>query len=213
MMRRLWFGGMIAALAACNPAEDTLRPDPGVVYTFPSDGQLDVPLGARIVVTFSDPVTASALAPCSGTAAEPVGALCVVGPDGPVAVTAEAIGDGTIVQLTGAALVEGTTYAVYARSELAPTAKNLPEAGPLFSFTTRSAGYVVEKADIDFGWTRPLPEEAFTYGYQAEMRHFVDCAREGRTPRETYEDGFAVSCVLDAGYASAKSGRWVRVKY
>jgi predicted dehydrogenase len=84
---------------------------------------------------------------------------------------------------------------------------------PIASFTTRSAGYVVEKADIDFGWTRPLPEEAFTYGYQAEMRHFVECVRDGKTPRETFEDGYAVSCVLDAGYASAKSGRWVKVKY
>ncbi len=84
---------------------------------------------------------------------------------------------------------------------------------PIQSFTTRGAGYVVEKADIDFGWTRPLPEEAFTYGYQAEMRHFVECARDGATPRETYKDGYAVSCILEAGYASAKTGRWVRVKY
>ena len=50
---------------------------------------------------------------------------------------------------------------------------------PIASFTTKSAGYVVEKADIDFGWTRPLPEEAFAYGYQAEMRHFVECVRDG----------------------------------
>jgi predicted dehydrogenase len=84
---------------------------------------------------------------------------------------------------------------------------------PIRSFTTRSAGYVVEKADIDFGWTRPLPEEAFTYGYQAEMRHFVECVRSGATPRETYQDGYVVSCVLEAGYRSARTGRWVRVKY
>lgn len=84
---------------------------------------------------------------------------------------------------------------------------------PIRSFTTRSAGYVVEKADIDFGWTQPLPEEAFTYGYQAEMRHFVECARSGAAPRETYQDGYVVSCVLEAGYASAWKGRWVRVRY
>jgi len=84
---------------------------------------------------------------------------------------------------------------------------------PIQTFTTRSAGYVVEKADIDFGWTRPLPEEAFAYGYQAEMRHFVECVRSGAVPRETYEDGYVVSCVLEAGYVSAKKGRWVRVKY
>lgn len=84
---------------------------------------------------------------------------------------------------------------------------------PISAFTTKSAGYVVEKADIDVGWTRPLPEEAFAYGYQAEMRHFVDCVRNGSTPRETYEDGYIVNCVLDAGYQSMRAGRWVRVKH
>lgn len=84
---------------------------------------------------------------------------------------------------------------------------------PITSFTTKSTGYVVEKADLDFGWTKPLPEEAFTYGYQAEMRHFVECVRDGQTPRETYKDGYIVNCVLDAGYESMRTGRWVRVDY
>jgi predicted dehydrogenase len=84
---------------------------------------------------------------------------------------------------------------------------------PITSFTTKAAGYVIEKADIDFGWTRPLPEEAFAYGYQAEMRHFVECVREGKAPRETYEDGYIVNSILDAGYQSMRSKRWVRVKY
>lgn len=84
---------------------------------------------------------------------------------------------------------------------------------PLSVFSTRGAGYVVEKAELDVGWTRPLPEEAFAYGYQAEMRHFVECARNGTEPRETYDDGYVVSCVLEAGYESMKSGKWVRVEY
>lgn len=84
---------------------------------------------------------------------------------------------------------------------------------PITAFTTKAAGYVVEKADIDFGWTRPLPEEAFAYGYQAEMRHFVECVRDGTAPRETYEDGYVVNCVLDAGYQSMRSAKWVRVRY
>lgn len=84
---------------------------------------------------------------------------------------------------------------------------------PIVSFTPKSAGYVVEKADIDFGWTRPLPEEAFAYGYQAEMRHFVECVRDGRTPRETYEDGYIVNAILDAGYESMRSGAWVKPVY
>lgn len=80
---------------------------------------------------------------------------------------------------------------------------------PIGVFSTKPAGYVVEKADIDFGWTRPLPEEAFAYGYQAEMRHFVECVRDGSEPRETYEDGYIVNSILDAGYESMKSQRWV----
>ncbi|MBM3767491.1 MAG: Gfo/Idh/MocA family oxidoreductase [Acidobacteria bacterium] len=84
---------------------------------------------------------------------------------------------------------------------------------PISSFTSQPAGYVIEKADIDFGWTRPLPEEAFAYGYQAEMRHFVECVRDGATPRETYEDGYIVNSILDAGYESMRKNKWVRVKY
>jgi predicted dehydrogenase len=84
---------------------------------------------------------------------------------------------------------------------------------PIAAFTTGSAGYVVEKADTDSGWTRPLPEEAFAYGYQAEMRHFVECVRDHAMPRETYEDGYIVNCVLDAGYESMRSGKWVRVEH
>ncbi|MBS1805181.1 MAG: Gfo/Idh/MocA family oxidoreductase [Acidobacteria bacterium] len=84
---------------------------------------------------------------------------------------------------------------------------------PITSFTTKSAGYVVEKADIDMGWTRPLPEEAFTYGYQAEMKHFVECVRHGCQPRETYEDGYIVNCILDAGYRSMRDRAWTTVEW
>ena len=90
---------------------------------------------------------------------------------------------------------------------------DVTRATPITSFTPKAAGYVIEKADIDFGWTRPLPEEAFAYGYQAEMRHFVECVRDGQTPRETYDDGYIVNCILDCGYQSMRSNKWVRVKY
>ncbi|MCX6602966.1 MAG: Gfo/Idh/MocA family oxidoreductase [Acidobacteria bacterium] len=82
---------------------------------------------------------------------------------------------------------------------------------PLSGFSTRGSGYIVAKADTDLGWTRPLPEEAFAYGYQAEMRHFVECVRDGVTPRETYQDGYIVNRILDAGYESMRSGQWVSV--
>jgi len=84
---------------------------------------------------------------------------------------------------------------------------------PISAFVSKASGYIVEKADLDFGWTRPLPEEAFAYGYQAEMKHFIECVRDGTAPRETYDDGYAVNCILDAGYESMRRKRWIRVKY
>jgi predicted dehydrogenase len=90
---------------------------------------------------------------------------------------------------------------------------DVTRATPIMSFTSQPAGYVIEKADIDFGWTRPLPEEAFAYGYQAEMRHFVECVRNEVEPRETYHDGYVVNLILDAGYRSMRTRRWVRVRY
>lgn len=79
---------------------------------------------------------------------------------------------------------------------------------PIEMFTLGSAGYLIEKADLDRGWVKPLPEEAYAYGYQAEMKHFVECARAGRMPRETYEDGWVVNTIVDACYRSMKSRSW-----
>lgn len=141
MSSRAWVYWLAGALAcacgsACgSPIEPLDTAPPGVVFTYPLDGQLDVPTGARIVVTFSDPVVAEALGPCTAT----TGAFCLVGPDGPVEATPEVVGDGKTVQLAGLELAPGTTYQVVARGELAPTAQNLPASTPLFSFTTRAS--------------------------------------------------------------------------
>lgn len=138
---QMWSGVVIAVAACGSDPGPPLQPAPGLIYAFPSDGQVDVPLGARVVLTFSDPVAEGAIAPCSGTAAAPVGAVCLVGPDGPVPAVVQVIGGtagGRIVQLSGAALAPGTTYAVYASAALAPTATNLPATGPVLHFTTRT---------------------------------------------------------------------------
>ena len=79
---------------------------------------------------------------------------------------------------------------------------------PIRGFITRSAGYLIEKADADTGWVYPLPDEARAYGYSGELRHFVDCYRDGTEPRETFVDGYIVNVALDACYASMRSGRW-----
>lgn len=84
---------------------------------------------------------------------------------------------------------------------------------PLTTFSLEGTGYLIEKAEADTGWTYPLPEEAFAYGYQAEMKHFVDCIRTGREPRENFHDGWVVNVLMDAAYESMRSGEWVEVSY
>jgi hypothetical protein len=86
------------------------------------------------VVTFSEPITESALGACTATS----GAFCLVGPSGVVDASPEVVGDGFSVQFADAALEAGTTYQLFVRNELVPAAKNL-SSEPLVTFTTRSA--------------------------------------------------------------------------
>jgi hypothetical protein len=174
MRRKLGSGLVVGVIAACSSAAGPPAPPPGVIYAFPADGQLDVPLGTQIVVTFSEPVIASAIAPCSGTAAQPIGALCLVGPDGPVTANAAVVDHGgRIVQLT-AALTEGTTYAVYARPELIATPGNLPASGPVVRFTTRSTRPRAATATvIAINGTPPDRPDAFRPMYQSSTIRLV----------------------------------------
>ena len=80
------------------------------------------------------------------------------------------------------------------------------------AFIEESAGYLMEKADAETGWVFPIPDEARVYGYQEEMRHFVECCANGEQPREDFVDGYIVNSVLDAAYKSMKSGHWEPVQ-
>jgi predicted dehydrogenase len=85
---------------------------------------------------------------------------------------------------------------------------DLTRSTPIEAFTTAPAGYLVEKAESEQGGVKAVPEEAFVYGYQSEMKHFVECCRKGETPRETYHDGYVVNVILEAAYRSSESHRW-----
>lgn len=131
-MRNL--GLLALAVMACGDATAPLQTaQPGVVFTYPLNKQVDVPLGARIVVTFSDPVVATALGSgCSG--------FCLKGPSGPIEATAKIVGDGKSIEISDAILEPGTKYELHATQTLSPEAANLPAAGtPLVTFTTRYA--------------------------------------------------------------------------
>jgi predicted dehydrogenase len=80
------------------------------------------------------------------------------------------------------------------------------------AFTVRDAGYVLEKSTVSTGWVHPVAEEAFAYGYVGHLKHFVDAMRDRAPFAETFEDGYAVNAIIDAGYRSATSGRWEAVE-
>jgi predicted dehydrogenase len=82
----------------------------------------------------------------------------------------------------------------------------------LRAFIERPAGYIGEKADADTGWIYPVPNETYVHGHDAMMADVVEAFREGRVPRETFEDGWIVNTILDAAYRSIKSGRWETVE-
>jgi predicted dehydrogenase len=84
-------------------------------------------------------------------------------------------------------------------------------SSPLRAFIERPAGYLGEKVDADTGWVYPVPNETYVHGHDAMMADVVDAFREGRAPRETFEDGLIVNTILDAAYRSIRSGHWESV--
>ncbi|HZO19111.1 MAG TPA: Gfo/Idh/MocA family oxidoreductase [Gemmatimonadaceae bacterium] len=74
-------------------------------------------------------------------------------------------------------------------------------------------GYAVEKASSTKGWTYPVFEEHWNYGFPQEMRHFARCVRGKETPIADGETGRVVQEVLYAAYASAGLGRKITLPF
>jgi predicted dehydrogenase len=65
---------------------------------------------------------------------------------------------------------------------------------------------LVEKQNAEQGLMPVLEDEAGSYGYTLENRHFTECFRKGERPIETFEDGVAVMEMLMGLYRSAELG-------
>lgn len=134
----LAFVGAGCVVGASGPPP--LSDDPGVIFSYPANGQVDVPVGARIVVSFTDPVDPAALAvPCTVDGAGRVaGGLCVRGPGGLVAATASITGPrDNVVHLEVAGWEPSTVYEVFASPALLwGAASNLVEGEPVLAFST-----------------------------------------------------------------------------
>jgi predicted dehydrogenase len=73
--------------------------------------------------------------------------------------------------------------------------------------------YAVEKAPTTRGWSWPVYEELWNYGFPQEMRHFARCAAGKEKPLATGEDGRVVQEVLYAAYHSAGTGAKVNLPF
>ena len=81
------------------------------------------------------------------------------------------------------------------------------------AYSSDGYGYAVEKSGSTVGWSFPMHEEAWNYGFHAEMAHFVDCVQNDRKPLVTGEDGRAVLEIIFAAYESARTGRKVLLPF
>lgn len=107
----------------------------------------------------------------------------------------------------------GMDDAIEVYGEAGVTYADLHMGNALPTYSERGYGYAVEKAPTTRGWTYPVFEELWNYGFPQEMRHFARCVRGTEAPQATGEDGRVVQEVLYAGYHSAGTGRKVALPF
>jgi myo-inositol 2-dehydrogenase/D-chiro-inositol 1-dehydrogenase len=88
---------------------------------------------------------------------------------------------------------------------------HMGNAMPTYSET--GYGYAVEKAPTTQGWTYPVFEELWNYGFPQEMRHFARCVRGKEEPIVTGEEGRLVQEAIYAAYQSARLGCKVNLPF
>ncbi|MHB8735355.1 MAG: Gfo/Idh/MocA family protein [Terriglobales bacterium] len=93
------------------------------------------------------------------------------------------------------------------------TYANLHMGNALPTYSEYGYGYAVEKAPSTRGWSYPVFDELWNYGFPQEMTHFARCVRGKETPQVTGEDGLVVMEALYAGYAAAGTGSKIALPF
>jgi predicted dehydrogenase len=86
------------------------------------------------------------------------------------------------------------------------TYADLHMGNALPTYSEYGYGYAVEKAPTTKGWSYPVFEELWNYGFPQQMRHFARAVRGKEEAAATGRDGRVVLEALYAGYASAARG-------
>jgi predicted dehydrogenase len=90
---------------------------------------------------------------------------------------------------------------------------NLHMGNALPTFSDKGYGYAVEKAPSTQGWSYPVFEELWNYGFPQEMEHFAKVIKGLEEPQATGEDGRVAQELMYAGYQSAGSRRAVDLPF
>ncbi|HIE13700.1 TPA: Gfo/Idh/MocA family oxidoreductase [Candidatus Bathyarchaeota archaeon] len=88
---------------------------------------------------------------------------------------------------------------------------NLTHANPITLYSDVGYSYVVEKASMSKGWTSPVIDERYQYGFANMVRHFVECIVEDKEPLSTGSFGREVLRVIFAGYESHEKKKAVNL--
>ena len=73
------------------------------------------------------------------------------------------------------------------------------------------AGYVAEKAETSSGWQFPVGDEVAELGYVDMFTDMFDSMEQGRSPQETFYDGYVVNAIMDACFTSTQTRSWAPV--
>lgn len=116
--------------------------------------------------------------------------------------------DGTVADVTASELVLGGIYnyvEVFANNHR--TRCRISPVSVLDVYNPRHEQfkdiYLVEKISSNEGWIPASPEEGWSLGYTRELKNFIDCVRENRTPESDLELALDVTLAIYAGYVSA----------
>jgi myo-inositol 2-dehydrogenase / D-chiro-inositol 1-dehydrogenase len=85
---------------------------------------------------------------------------------------------------------------------------DLTQSSAIRCFSVPGLKYTVEKAEITTGWSNPAVDEKFNLGYVNELRHFMECVRDGKDAKTGLRgaDGLAALKVVNLIYKSAREG-------
>lgn len=168
-------------LNACEEDPDVfVPPEPGaaLIYTYPTDGMVDIPLGTRMILTFSTAIDEAALQqPCEADGDDFVGPICLADSSGnlvPVGDIAEVSNRRKTLSLSMESLREGEQYRLWLSPDIAPGVVNLNHEGPLMRFRTRQYNTLVDAAPAVLAINQENPE-AYQPGSGVDARFpFMD---------------------------------------